>query len=91
LVTEATEMSDSLAAELQFYEEKRAEWVPRHEGKFALVKDRKSLGFFDNAEAACIAGWERFGDHPFLVKRVQAVDGIEQIPALVYGLIREPV
>lgn len=80
-------MPDALEKELDFFESKRAEWVQHHEGKYALVKEHELADFFDSAEAAYSAGIAKWGNVPFLIKRVLKNDPVEHAPALAYGLL----
>lgn len=80
-------MALELEKELKFFEEQRAEWLQNHAGKFALVKGRELVGVFDSDEAAYQAGVGRWGNTPFLIKQILLHDQIEQIPALMYGLV----
>lgn len=80
-------MALELEKELKFFEEHRAEWLQYHAGKFALIKDCELVGVFDSDEAAYQAGVERWGNIPFLIKQILPHDRIEQIPALMYGLV----
>jgi hypothetical protein len=63
-----------LEEELQFFAEKKVDWLPVHVGKFALVKGRELLGTFDTGEAAIAEGARRFGSQSFLVRQVNAAD-----------------
>jgi hypothetical protein len=76
-----------LIEELEFFEEHRAAWNEHYRGKFVLVKGRELFGVFDTCEAAFEAGAASWGNVPFLIKEVLPQDRIEQIPALVYGLL----
>lgn len=80
-------MALELEKELKFFEERRAEWLQHHTGKYALIKGRELVDVFDSDEAAYQAGVERWGNTPFLIKQVLPHDRIEQIPALMYGLV----
>lgn len=77
-----------LEQELAFYEEHRAEWLVKHPGKFVLVKSRELIGAFDDEDDALSEGARRFGLESFLVRRVQEVEELVQIPALTLGLLR---
>jgi len=77
----------TLAAELAFFSEKRAEWLVHYDGKFVLIKDRALLGTYSTQAEAIQAGLEKLGNVPFLVKQVLGVEPIAISPALVLGLI----
>lgn len=77
----------ALDVELAFFEESRRDWLNQHRGKFAVVKDETLLGFYDTPELALQAGLREWGHTSFLIKPVLPSDPVEQIPALVHGLI----
>jgi hypothetical protein len=76
-----------LEKETEFFDAHRMEWVKTAEGKHALIKDDRLIGFFDSDEAAYKEGARLFGIEPFLIKDVLPQDPILNIPALTYGLI----
>lgn len=76
-----------LAKELAFFNAHLAEWLPHHEGKFALVKDEQSLGFFDSWETAYAEGVARLGAAPMLIRQVVTEQRVESAPALMLGVI----
>ena len=60
-----------LETERKFYEQHRAEWVADHSGKFALVRENRLVGFFEDYESAFKEGLRQFGlESPFLIKQV---------------------
>jgi hypothetical protein len=63
-----------LETELKFFEEHRAELVRKARGKYALVKADQLAGVYEDPNAAIRAGYERFGNEPFLVKEILEVD-----------------
>jgi len=69
-----TASAKKLATEWRFFEENRERFVEEAEGKYALVKGRKIFGFFESERDALDAGYRRFGQPPFLVKRVLRVE-----------------
>lgn len=77
-----------LREELKFFESRRAEWLERHEGKFALIKGSTLVDTFDTAENAYVAGVQQFGNVPFLVKQIVRQERTERLPALSLGLLR---
>ncbi len=46
------------------------------------------IGTFDTAENAYVAGVERFGNVPFLIKQIVEKEPVGHIPALTLGLVR---
>lgn len=77
-----------LQQELDFFNVHRERWLQDHKGKFALIKGTELIGTFDTAENAYVAGVERFGNVPFLIKQVLERELEGHIPALTLGLLR---
>jgi hypothetical protein len=77
----------ALETELAHYETIKPELLKHHEGKFVLVIGNEQLGIFDKREDAYARGIELRGNVPMLIKHIQKVEPIEQIPAMVLGLI----
>jgi len=63
-----------LETELRFFETHRAELVREARGKYALVKGEQLIGVYEDPNAAIRAGYEHFGNEPFLVKEILEVD-----------------
>lgn len=76
-----------LERERNCFDAKKSEWLIHHEGKFVLIREGEVLGFFDTADLAYVAGLERFGNVPLLIKPILRDEPIEQAPALMCGLI----
>jgi hypothetical protein len=76
-----------LEQERLFYEERLQEWLPRHAGRWVLVKDRELFGVFDTIEDALAEGARRFGLRPFLVRRVEQEQPEVRVPALSLGIL----
>jgi len=67
-------MGKLLEKELKTFEGHRSELLGKHRGKFALVKEDKIEGVFDDEADALSQGYERFGNVPFLVKQIVEID-----------------
>ena len=76
-----------LEAENKFFDANRAQWLPHHEGKFALIHGDALIGVFDSPAIAYVEGVKRLGNVPLLIKPILASDPVEHIPALTCGLI----
>ncbi|MFL5244531.1 MAG: hypothetical protein ACJ8FY_20720 [Gemmataceae bacterium] len=48
-----------------------------HEGKFVLIHSNDIAGYWDTYEDALQAGYSRYKLQPFLVKRIEAVEGVQ--------------
>ncbi|MBI4548439.1 MAG: hypothetical protein HY707_10685 [Ignavibacteriae bacterium] len=67
-------MTNQLDNEIRTYELHRSELLGNSKGKFALVKDDKIVGIFEDKLDAIRQGYERFGNVPFLVKQILEVE-----------------
>jgi hypothetical protein len=67
-----------LQQELETFEAHRAELLGQAPGKFALVHSDQVAGIFDTEADAIREGYRQFGNVPFLVKRIEAVDTPER-------------
>jgi hypothetical protein len=76
-----------LQVELAHFEEIKGELLKHHLGKFALIKGKELVGTFTKREEAYEAGVKRFGNVPMLIRQVVAEEPVQQIPALMHGLI----
>ena len=79
---------EHLETEIRFFEAHRKEWLKHYRDKWVLVKGTDLVGVFDSYEAAYEQGVAKYGTEPFLVKQVLENDAVEQMPALMLGLIR---
>lgn len=63
-----------LEKEVVAYEAIKPALLPQGLGKFVLIRDGKLIDTFDAESDAIKAGYERFGNVPFLVKQVTEVE-----------------
>lgn len=63
-----------LNSELRYFEAHRAELVRTSRGKYALIKGEQLGGIYEDQNEAIRAGYEKFGNEPFLVKEILEVD-----------------
>ncbi len=78
-------MAEVLDAELEAYAAHRDELLGSHVGKFVLLKDEDVIGVFDTKPDAIRAGYERFGNVPFLVKQVIQVEAPQNYTSNLLG------
>jgi hypothetical protein len=78
---------EAIQEELAFFEQKRAELVKTHLGKFALVKGHALIDTFSTFSEAYLKGVELFGPEPFLVKLIVPEDPKLGIPVLSLHLL----
>lgn len=77
-----------LKEEQAFFEANKAHWLAEHKGKFALIKGSTLVGAFDTQENAYVAGVQKFGNVPFLIKQILEEEPVTHLPALTLGLLR---
>lgn len=76
-----------LEAELSFFEKAKGELLKNHDGKFALIKGEEFCGAFDTPDNAYSEGVKRFGNVPFLVKRITLREETFRNQAFFLGLL----
>ncbi len=75
-----------LAAELHTFEQHRAALLGAALHRFALVHGTELVGSYESESDAISEGYRRFGNVPFLVKRVEASDAPEHFASNVLAL-----
>lgn len=80
-------MSLELEKELKYFEEHKKEFLKHYEGQFVLIKGDCLGGSYTTEEEAYQAGIQKFGNVPFLIRRVTKEEETARFPALVLGLI----
>ena len=69
-----TKAAKKLETEWRFFEANRERLVAKGEGKFVLIRGRKIIGLYESKWDAIEQGYERFGNVPFFVKRIERVE-----------------
>jgi len=72
---------------INFFQKKKEEWLKLYEGKFVVIKDEELLGAYDTEGEAYKNGLDKYGNIPFLIKKVQPEEPAEEIPAYMLGVI----
>ena len=67
-------MSQILGTEIQTYEQHRDNLLGTSEGKFVLIHGTQVVGIFDAKMDAIAAGYQQFGNVPFLVKQILRIE-----------------
>ncbi len=70
-----------LQRELDTFEAERAGLLGRAAGKYVLIHDDELAGVFDTEADGIREGYRLFGNVAFLVKKIEAVDVPEYLPA----------
>ena len=65
---------NTLSEELKIYEENKAKLIKEANGKFVLIKGKEIVNIFDTQMDAIKVGIDKFGNDPFLVKKIEEVD-----------------
>ncbi|HHT9133078.1 MAG TPA: hypothetical protein ACFYED_11440 [Candidatus Tripitaka californicus] len=76
-----------LEEELKYFNEHKEKFLKHYEGQFVLIKGTSFAGSYTTEEEAYQAGIQKFGNTPFLIKRVAKEEEVSRFPALVLGLI----
>jgi len=63
-------MTQIPSAEIQTYEQERDQLLGTAEGKYVLIHGTQVAGIFESKMDAIAAGYQQFGDVPFLVKQI---------------------
>ncbi len=54
-----------------FFQRRLSKWLPLHRGKFALIRSKQVIDFFDGPGEAYRAGLNRFPDEIFSIQEVE--------------------
>lgn len=65
-----------LQKELNTFKKNKKELLVQSKGQFVLIKNTEVIGTFKSYEDALSEGYKRFGNEPFLVKEVSAVEEV---------------
>jgi len=57
-----------LKTEWDFFRANLADWSKEYANQYVLIKDRELMGVFPTFHDAVVAGYERLGNTPFLIK-----------------------
>jgi hypothetical protein len=77
-------MPQILGTEIQTYEQQRNNLLRTWEGKFVLIRGNQVVGIFDSKMDAIAAGYQQFGNVPFLVKQILRIEArLNFMPSLL--------
>ena len=79
-----------LSKEIKTYNEKKADLLRDNSGKFVLIKGDKLVGIYDTKNDAIKIGIEKFGNNPFLVKKIMEIDETQNFTSNLIRLIKCP-
>ena len=73
-----------LDAEFKTYEQNLDHLLGTAEGKFVLIYDSRMIGIYDSKMDAIAAGYQQFGNVPFLVKQILRIEApLNFMPSLL--------
>ena len=67
-------MAEPLEEELETYEENKQELVKKANGNYVLIKGKTIVDIFESEQDAIKTGIDKFGNVPFLVKKIEEVE-----------------
>jgi len=67
-------MTQILDVEIKTYEQQRDKLLGTSEGKFVLIRGNQVVGIYDSKMDAISAGYQQFGNVPFLVKQIVKIE-----------------
>lgn len=67
-------MAILLEEELKTYEENKQDLIKRANGKYVLIKGKTIVDTFESEKDAVRIGIEKFGNVPFLVKKIEEIE-----------------
>ncbi len=74
---ETSNMADGknvLSSELATYDREKAGLVSESEGKYVVIKGDDVLGVYSSQDDAIAAGYQKYGNVPFLVKQILLIE-----------------
>jgi len=80
----------TLSEEIKTYQEKKDNLLSNHAGKFVLIKGKEIIDVFDTKNDAIKVGIDKFGNSPFLVKKISEVDETHNFTSNMLGVIKCP-
>ena len=79
-------MTQTLDTELRTYEQNRDHLLLTAEGKFVLIRKSQVIGVYDSKMDAIAAGYQQFGNVPFLVKQIVKVEAPQNFTSNLLGV-----
>lgn len=79
-------MTPLLDSELRTYEHNRDQLLGSAEGKFVLIHCDQIVGVYDSKMDAIAAGYQQFGNVPFLVKQILKVEAPQNFISNLLGV-----
>jgi len=71
--------------ELQYFAEHKKDLLQHYEGQYVVIKGNSFLGTYTTEKEAYEAALNRFGNVPFLIKKMAEEEEVVRFPALALG------
>jgi len=85
-----TDKKDLLSQEIQTYNQNKDILLRDNTGKFVLIKEDKIIGTYDTQNDAIKVGIDKFGNSPFLVKKITEVEESQNFTSNLIKLVKCP-
>ena len=79
-----------LAEEIETYEKNKVYLLENHSGKFVLIKGDKIIDIYETKNDAIKVGIDKFGNSPFLVKKISEIEEYHNFTSNMIGIITCP-
>lgn len=73
---------NAIKQEIKTFSANRKSLVAKDRGRYVLIRKDEIIDIFDSEDEGITAGYERFGNVPFLVKEILEVDRVGVIGIL---------
>ena len=80
-----------LSEEIKTYIENKEVLLRDSSGKFVLIKEDKIIGVYDTRNDAIKVGIDKFGNQPFLVKKISEIDETQNFTSNLIRLAKCPL
>lgn len=77
-----------LSKEIKTYNENKEVLLRNSSGKFVLIKEDRIIGVYDTRNDAIKIGIDKFGNEPFLVKKISEIDETQNFTSNLIKLVK---
>ena len=77
--------------ELKYYKANKEELLKHYENQYVVIKDNELVGAYTTEQEAYEAALGKFGNAPFLIKRVMKEEEVVRFPALAIGVVNADI
>jgi hypothetical protein len=79
-------MANILHEELETYYKNKQELLGKYNGKYVLIKGKEIIDAYDTQKDAIKVGLDKFGNTPFLVKKVEEIESVQNFTSRLIKL-----